>query len=185
MLAAIWRTAVQNRLKALYSALASFSFTTTAGPYNGQVFTFNTHPLIEGVQDRSEDSISFAGSGWANIPQDYTSVSYNSGFDGLVTAVPTYFTTTAYAPFISFGVYPLDAGHTEQGDVASSVANCSASRGKLSNSDTQADPTIVSSPATSSLSWGQKIYIGFTWNGSSWVTGGTDYRGTMAFMANV
>lgn len=61
-------------------AFANTSFVTTAGPYAGQTFTFNTHPLFDGVIDANEWSIAL------NLSSDQFNPPASSG----PASAPTY-----------------------------------------------------------------------------------------------
>jgi hypothetical protein len=170
MSAAIWRSAVITRFLAFFQAVASYSFLTTYGPYAGQTFTFDTHPLIEAFFDGMENSYDFfVGGGQSG---DWTASAQDACYQQEMTGLASAFPHTQVATFQSYG------NNTTFPDplLPGVIANAASNRNALSNADVYGVGIDVSA---------QHIYVGHTWNGSAWVAGGTDYRGQMAYLATI
>lgn len=158
--AAIWRPAVNNRYAQMFEALAGTSFLTTAGPYAGQTFTWDTHPLVEAFFDQETSLPVTAGS-------DYNETTYAN------QCVARYARMGADACFkhTNFGALINDmAGSPPSVNVA--VVGAQANRCAMSWPDTNG--------ASHAVTWGQHFYQGDQWNGTTFIPGGTDQRGRMA-----
>ena len=162
--AAIWRPAVANRLAALFVALAGTSFTTTAGPYTGQTFTFDTHPLIEGFITGIDV---FAGP-----YNDYSSTYFLSTANSNI--YPTVIAAVPHTPF----AFLLDyLGGDTGGQMVTAIAQMYAARVALTWPDTYGTERVENS---------QLIYSGGSWNGSAYVPGGgINYSTLMDCFGNV
>lgn len=163
--AALWRAAVTARRNALAQALAATSFTTTAGPYSGQTFTFDSHPLIEMYADFSPTDLGTIQSS-PDIPADYTFPAWNNSFLNRV-GPNTGFTKTITALMPGFGGNDF-LGHNDPTAQGALVAAMVASPTAQSCTDVFAN---------GALTFAQSYLTGLTWNGSAFVPGGTDYRG--------
>lgn len=160
--AALWRTAVNERYTRVFEHLATTSFLTTAGPYAGQTFTFDTHPLIEAFFDQ-ESSLSLASG------SDYSENTFTTLSVARYVRSAAAFPHTNFAPLINFlnGSPP---------DVALLVTGAFNARCAMSWPDTTgAFPTHST--------WAQHFYAGDAYNGTTFVPGGTDLRGKMACIA--
>lgn len=170
--AAVWRSAVQNRFNALIAALANATIPDGSG------HTFNTHPLIEVIFDPNENSWNFFSGPVA--PADYSSSAQNTQIESEMSAAVAALTQTAFATFQSFGnntTFP-------DPNLPSIVGYAAANRNALSNADVFGEG-MTGGAGTFGIS-AQEEYVGHSYNygTSTWqATGGTDYRGTMAYMA--
>lgn len=168
--AAIWRPAVINRFLTFLQAVANYSFVTNYGPYAGQTFTFDTHPLIEAFFDGMENSYNFFLG--PNVPADWSASAQDACYQQEMTGAVAAFPHTMFATFQSFGNNTTFPDPLLPGVIAYAAAN----RNNLSNSDVNGSGLASSA---------QHIYCGQTWNGSAWVPGGTDYRGQMGYLATI
>jgi hypothetical protein len=161
IVSAIWRPAVMARLAALVKALANTSFTTTSGPYAGQTFTFDTHPLIEGIITGEDE---YSGG-------DYTMPAYLAQLQSLYTTV------IPALPHTAFGVYLDYLGGDDGTGMPQAIANAYSARVALTGPDIYGTEREENS---------QIVYAGGSWNGSNFVAGGgTNYRGKMPFFGQV
>lgn len=158
--AALWRAPVMNRYAAMFEALANTSFTTTAGPLAGQTFTFNNHPLIEFVSTQ-ETSLSLA------TGSDYNDNTFATQYGLLMNRIAAAWTHTISASSANFT--------RTQATMNTVIDNLNVPGSTIANSA----PDVVSTTVTS---WGQKVYSGNHWNGTTF-SGGTDYRGKFPYIA--
>lgn len=157
--AAIWRPSVNDRYAAMFEALAGTSFLTTAGPYAGQTFTWDTHPLVEAFFDQETSLPVTAGS-------DYSESTYATQCSARYTRMGAAFKHTNFGSLINdMSGSPPSVG----------VAVTGAFNGRCAMAwpDTQG-------ASTGTVTWGQHFYRGDQWNGTTFVPGGTDRRGHMA-----
>ncbi|MDE2104657.1 MAG: hypothetical protein KGL39_45900 [Patescibacteria group bacterium] len=164
-----WNNNVIARIEALYAALAA-----TVIP-DGLGYTFDTHPLIEGINDATELSLDYVSGG--NPNSSYTSAGFYANYTSLNNAVPGYFPHTSFVPYTaSYGLSP--GSTTAINNLDSAITNDKTAGCSLSTSDVYGDITA--------LTWGQHLYIGDAWNGTGWNTGaGNDRRGQMSYWACV
>jgi hypothetical protein len=170
--AAMWVPAVYNRWVNFLSQLANYSFLTTAGPYSGQTFTFDTHPLIEMIVDPNEDSWDFWNGPAVNA--NYSDSALTTGFQTIIAGMANAFPHTRVTTYQSYG-YAND-GFPDP-SLPPLIGYAGSHRNAMSNADTYgAGISAVSA---------HEIFCGNVWNGSSWVPGGTDYRNIMAYVGGV
>jgi len=176
--AAMWRPAIQARWLNFLTQIANYSFTVTAGPLAGQTLSIDNNPEIEAVWDWAEDSWSF----WQGPAEaaDYSDAALQAAFQSEMANVPLAFPHTNFATFQSFGWANDGFPSPSQ---AALVGYAASHRNSLSNSDTFGSTSIGVCGVTQICAY--QTYIGLVWNGSAWVSGGTDLRGTMGLMANV
>jgi hypothetical protein len=155
--AAVWRPAVMARVEALFDAMAS-----TALPDG---FTFDTSPYVEAVMFQ-ETALSLAAG------SDDSPSAEKAQWQGLNTAMATAFSHTNVACQAN---YPGSNGN--ESDMYDLVETFSVTRTAASG------PDLL--PTFGSLTWGQWSYEGYQWNGSAFVTGGSDLRGVVAGIFNI
>lgn len=166
--AAIWRTAVMNRWILFLNILFNTSFTTTAGPYAGQVFTFNTHPLFEGLIDLTEYSWSFGPYDGNPIPPaDYSDAQLTSALLEELLQVKIALSQTQFAMMLSYG----DSGPNAYVNLNTLVQYSANNHCSISNADTFQDVTQIN---------GEAFYTGNP-NGTG-VSPTPDNRGKMGFL---
>lgn len=153
---AVWRPLVNSEYAAMFEALAKTPLTATTGPYAGQTFTFDTHPLIAFVHDQESSLSLSAGSDYSENAMTTQSL---ARYQRMKAAFPH----TTVAPQLNFlnGSPP---------DVGLLVAGAAAAGCGISWPD-----TIGAYPTHNS--WAQQFYIGQQYNGSAFVPGGKDLRG--------
>lgn len=163
--AAIWRAQVNERYTRLFEHLATTSFVTTAGPYAGQTFTFDTHPLIEAIFDQ-ESSLSLS------TGSDYNENTMTSQSIARYTRCAQAFKNTTFSPMINFlNGSPPDVGQLVSGAYAN---RCGIAWPDTNGVAQKANGTFPG------VTWGQNFYIGNVYNGTAFVPGGTDLRGRIA-----
>lgn len=166
--AAIWRAQVNERYTRMFENLATTSFVTTAGPYAGQTFTFDTHPLIEAWFDQESSLAVTAGS-------DYN----ESTFANL--SVARYIRSAAAFKNTTFAALINDmAGSPPSVGVA--VTGAYNNRGAMAWPDTNGIAQRANGTFPG-ITWGQHFYSGDTWNGSAFVSNGTNLKGRMGALA--
>jgi hypothetical protein len=159
--AAIWRTNVNDRYTRMFEHLATTSFVTTSGPYAGQTFTFDTHPLIEFIFNQETSLNLQAGS-------DYNSTNFANNFNTQVNRMVAAFPHTLVGPQINFV-----------------IANALTINGIVDNLAVAGPAVAMSSPDVYPTAAGgfptiaQNVYMGNRWNGSGFTPGGTDYRNSI------
>lgn len=157
--AAIWRALVNDRYARMFEALANTSFLTTAGPYAGQTFTWDTHPLVEAFFDQETSLPVTAGS-------DYNESTYSA------QCVARYARMGAAFDHTNFGALINDMSGSA-GPVGLAVTGAFNGRCGMAWPDTQG-------ASTGSVTWGQHFYRGDQLSGTTFIPGGTDRRGQMA-----
>ena len=161
VLAATWRPAVTARLTALIQALASTSFVTTSGPYAGKTFTFDTHPLIEGIMYGTDV---YTGA-------DYTVSANRAQLQSLYAGIIPYLPHTTFAIGLDY------LGGEDGTQMPAFIADAYGARVALTGPDIYGTEREETS---------QTVYTGGSWNGSNFVAGGgTDYRGKMPYFGLV
>jgi len=159
--AAIWRTNVNDRYTRMFEHLATTSFVTTSGPYSGQTFTFDTHPLIEFVFNQETSLNLQAGS-------DYNSTNFANNFNIQVQRMVAAWPHTIVGPQIN---YVIANALTINGIVDNlAVAGPAAA---------MSSPDVYPTAANGFPTMGQNVYMGNRWNGSGFTPGGTDYRNSI------
>jgi hypothetical protein len=159
--AAIWRANVNDRYTRMFEHLATTSFVTTSGPYAGQTFTFDTHPLVEFIFNQETSLNLQAGS-------DYNSTNFANNFNTQVQRMVAAFPHTLVGPQINFV-----------------IANALTINGIVDNLAIAGPAVAMSCPdvyPTASGGFptiGQNVYMGNRWNGSGFTAGGTDYRNSI------
>jgi hypothetical protein len=159
--AAIWRPAVMARIKALFAAMAS-----TRLPDG---FTFDTSPYVEAVMFQ-ETSLSLASG------SDYTDASLVTQWQDLNASMATAFPHTNVASQANY--------LATQGPLYSLVQSYPSTRSAASGPDVFGGGTVVNDSG-GGITWGQAAYVGYRYNGSAWVAGGTDLRGVVAGIFNI
>lgn len=165
--AAIWRPAVNERYTRLFERLAKASFLTTAGPYAGQTFTFDTHPLIEAIHDQ-ESSLSLA------TGSDYNEITFANQCVARYIRSAAAFPHTTFAPQINY----LNGSPPAVGTLVTGAFNA---RCGMSWPDTNG--VALRKGVSPGVSWGQHFYRGDAYDGVNFVAGGTDRRGQMPCVA--
>lgn len=167
VVAAAWRSAVNARIIALIQALASTSFVTTAGPYAGQTFTFDTHPLIEGI--------GYGNDVFQGLQTDYTVGAYLTQQHALHAAVIPSLPHTTYFEFMDF----LTGDDGSKSQMVAAMADMYTTRAALSGPDIYGPPFPYVSDASN-------IYVGGSCSGGVWSSsGGTNYKNKMPYFALV
>lgn len=158
--AAIWRSSVAGRWEKFEQALAN----TPTG--NGS-YTFDTDPLVQDSFFQESSLSLLSGS-------DYSDSSFATQSEAIYSAMVAAFPHTNI---------PNQLNYTAtQSTIAGIVANAEANRQAMSGPDVF---PFYSTMATTYATWGQLSYVGYQWNGSAWVTGGTDYRPLMTYIGQI
>jgi hypothetical protein len=177
MAAAIWRPIVMARKQALFTALANFSFETTAGPYAGQTFTPFNHPLWDYILDGDESDLAAQGPGitdysWSKL------LAQIQVFDAALVA--------AWPHTVALGCFNW-AG---QGGTPDTMTALNASAQAIGMGWSCPDVYgIGSNPSggTPNIDTdAQQALIGNTYSGGAWNIGGSqDQRGRMPIVPNI
>lgn len=173
--AAMWNANVKNRILALVQAIAN-----TAIP-DGLGHTFDTHPLIEGIQDVTELSLDFVTGG---VNPTYSPTAFYTQYNSYISTAPTYLPHTQFIPYIaSYGLSSDPGDVPNLADLSAAITNAANTTGTgISNADTG----ITFGPSGDPKTSGQHLFAGDTTSntGSSWNVGaGTDLRNQAGYCA--
>lgn len=151
----IWLPAINDRFIALFEAILG---------------RYNSHPLLEAVE-ASETSVSDFGEISDFDYQDYLDEQLRCN-EAMVAAGPN---------TLIFGMMNYA---DSQSQLATFMADNAAARVGFAYPDTFPQVTGIGGSPPQNLQWSERIAKGQVWNGSSWVSGGTEYRGVVPIHAH-
>lgn len=148
--AAIWRytgnpsTGVMDRWILFLQKMGNTPFLTTAGPYAGQTFTANTHPLFGAFIDATEYSWGFGATNGNPIPPaDYTDAALTSAFKNELTQCKANLSQMQFMMFLSYG----DSGPNAYTNLNTLVQWSATHNCSLSNADTYQNVSQINGQA--------------------------------------
>ena len=154
----------------LFAYIMNTPFVTTAGPYAGQTFTLNTHPLCAGYLDWTGVDVATLG---PSQPSDYTVANWFIGCKSIANAFVTNAANTLGAMMTGYGGAPSEPVADQL-----TLLNLLKATGSAANSCTD----VVYSGSVFKPAWAQDYFIGNTTSdgGNTWTAGGTDFRPLLA-----